>query len=375
MNLLKYSGGAEAIIKIDNYLYAMLRKINAFIKIDLGDGSVCFIGSVPNEKIVKDRLYSDLVYFNGKIYFVPLSADEIAVYDIKNDIFEKIPFADNKTIYNSKIFKKDYKFSKGLVKENYVYFFSCTYPAILKLNIKTNCIEYVTNWVKAVENKITYFNDGYMRSFFYDDNLSIYFPMCCENFIMKYDLSTDECLLYEVGNTENSYSDIVFYKNNYYISSKNGHNVIKTDNKFNVIFHYEDTKMVTSKMELYCDGIYMYLNDKNRITKITSDDNVKNIALSEGYATGVCSDKNLRYILPYGNENLLIFNLNSCEEKKMELNLSNEFNNFLFLNLKCNNYFRESAAFELEDFFNTASSKNDKDSSNIDIGKNIFRIC
>lgn len=74
----------------NGYVYASCFEYNGLYKINICTGEVYFVGVFPEEKTMRRSLYRDSILVDGKIFFMPDSAEKISVYDIDNDCFETI---------------------------------------------------------------------------------------------------------------------------------------------------------------------------------------------------------------------------------------------------------------------------------------------
>ena len=163
----------------------------------------------------KKRLYSDIAYYNDKLYFIPMSDDKIVVYDLKTGEKKYIFFCFPDEYIGKTRYLEDYKFCIGCVMNKALYMFSCTFPAILKLDLDTESIHYIKGWVEEVECRTIKANMGYFRSGLLHDGKMI-LPSCSSNCVMVFDFTDDSVQIMEVG--KESYSDIAFMNHDYYIS-------------------------------------------------------------------------------------------------------------------------------------------------------------
>lgn len=136
----------EAIVKWNNNdAYAVSMDYNALFKVDLNSGDCTYI-CMFDEQINKKRLYTSAHKIGGKIYFVPFSADRIAVYEPESNNLYGI---DIDTVDSGKyyFYKRNAKFNSGIIVENNLYMIPCTFPGLIKIDTNIDKVEYLNDWV------------------------------------------------------------------------------------------------------------------------------------------------------------------------------------------------------------------------------------
>lgn len=231
-NILWYCGGFEAMIGVGDYIYAMAFALNMFVRIDINTGKMEFLGMVPNETKQGVRLYVSLLYANEKIYFIPLSAKEIAVYDLNDHSFKKLEIPICEKANKTKIYNEKYKFCDGTIYDEYIYFFSATFPAHLRINTNSMKIELISDWVDEMEKRYDGAWDCYSRSILVVED-DVYMPCCYTNVVMKYSLKEGNTRIFTVGKKEDAFSDIVSVDDGFYLTSKRRRETIFCDKGFN----------------------------------------------------------------------------------------------------------------------------------------------
>lgn len=126
------------------YVWCAAAWFNGLFRLGLNECGLKYIGMFPNETPEKHNLFSNALAHNGKIYFCPYHAKNIAVYDKGNDTFSSIPLKES-------IRDMDGKFSSILVHGGYIYMQGYNIPSILRMNTETNEIFYMDDWAKDIE--------------------------------------------------------------------------------------------------------------------------------------------------------------------------------------------------------------------------------
>lgn len=119
-----------------NDIWFMYGRINALMKYSINKDYTYVIGTVPNEQMFQE-IYADIYKWKDKIYLIPFLAREIAVYDIRKNQFKKIPLQFIEKYGEAGLFCKAY------AEGQYLYCVPFLYEFILKIDMETDCIEYV----------------------------------------------------------------------------------------------------------------------------------------------------------------------------------------------------------------------------------------
>lgn len=165
---------------------------------DLETGRVKKIAEFPEEKKVIDLLYVGVQKVDSKLYFMPGSAEKIAVYDMVENSFEKIelPFPEefqktsNSKVSCSMIYKnKLFIFGEGLCVFEYdLLEKQIRYCEELSVSIRERCsdIEYFSAWY-VLEKSVAYLTTWY------------------SNIVIKLNLENLHVECFEIGAKENKY--------------------------------------------------------------------------------------------------------------------------------------------------------------------------
>lgn len=150
-----------------------------------------------DEPMDGEALYCHTAKTGHFLIFSPGTANKIAIYDLERDYLTYI--ALKKIGFHCKQNQNEIKFWNILQHHSDVYLLGYSYPAIVKINIESMEILYITDWVKDVEAQIKddettgYFGDGYVII----DNLAL-IPLGCINAILELDFSTNQTQLKKI---------------------------------------------------------------------------------------------------------------------------------------------------------------------------------
>lgn len=118
-------------------------------------------------ELEKGKIYSSIEKVGQNLILIPNSASAIVIYDL---LTTRINFITFTIPEDDRYYIEQSKFWKSFSYKNYVYILPLTYPAIIRLNINTMKIEYLTEWLSNIKYKINenevemkYFMDVFMQ--------------------------------------------------------------------------------------------------------------------------------------------------------------------------------------------------------------------
>lgn len=169
------------------YFWFAATNFNSLFRMHKETFQVEWIGFFPDEDKGAFRLYSSIAYCNGKIYFSPMRAKEIAFYDIEHNVFGKIPFES--PTYNVHEYYNEAKFHKVITVRHCVYFIPYYHNSITCYDTVTGDITSYDDWVNDAEAKRLYKERGYFCSCVTSDNLLV-LPFQNANGVLIFDTNT-----------------------------------------------------------------------------------------------------------------------------------------------------------------------------------------
>ena len=128
------------------------RRTGVWGKVNMDLSKEMIFGNV-DVSISGEPQYGDVVEKNHRLYFAPAVQTEdicILVYDLSSKTEERIPL---RQFPIRSIKKRDFLFNNVLTVKNYVFFLGAAYPAIVRLNTKTNEVDYITDWLRYIDLK------------------------------------------------------------------------------------------------------------------------------------------------------------------------------------------------------------------------------
>lgn len=220
----EYFGNIEAFDVSGNFFWGTTEGTNILLKIDFHSGFVEKIRSISHESPKKRRLYGDAVITGNKMFLVPLAADRVSIYDFQTDAFTVVDIENQE----DRLYKKDYKFCRGIEYNDFIFLFPVSYPAIMRINKNDYSVVYYSDWVSTLKKMIPDQNKVYFRNIYTDGN-KVYAPSCGCNVVLEFDMITQEQQVHIVGKETDYFSDLSKFNNNYYLSSLDGIEILVLD--------------------------------------------------------------------------------------------------------------------------------------------------
>ncbi|MCI9217438.1 hypothetical protein AALA78_00460 [Lachnospiraceae bacterium 42-17] len=171
-------------------IWASAASRNALLKISRS-GKVEEFYIIPNEND-SSNLYSDILTNGNELYLVPRNAKEIAVFNIKDKRFTKIPLCGPQT---------KNKFSKGYLYENKVYFVPRMYEKMVILSCEEARLYYNKELVDELK-KITGIPD--VLAVANGSRLigeSLYIAAPNKPCLLEYNIKTQESIIHKIPGT------------------------------------------------------------------------------------------------------------------------------------------------------------------------------
>lgn len=334
------------------YIWITAREFNGLFRMDSVTYKTEFIGRFPGEKSEGYFLFGETGECNGKLYFAPYNAENIAVYDKRSSRFYAIPL--RKDICNL-----EEKFLGVLTCGKYVFIQGCKATTIIRIDSETDEIVYFEDQSK-ISGKNMFFT---LQSCVHDEKAYFYQTDC--NSILCIDPSDMSVEYFPVSREIDN--DIIIF----------GHSglMLKTCAGNMVSYDFE-TMDVTELPEIghakcFCEsGQYIYVFSNldlilYRIQKETGEMVVGQIP------------KDIYRCCPVGDKIMIstgctgayyVFDTESMEVQSVEVDFEQSdipqlsVKEMFADNEKCNKYAIEAACFNLEDLLEVVKlgAKSDK---------------
>lgn len=241
-----------AIAIKDNVGYASDYDKNGLFEVDMKTGKCEFLDIFEEQPIQKKRLHSCAKWIEDKIYFIPDSANKIAVYNLNNRKLESISIPKpNENLYT--FYKKNYNFIDALEYKGYLWLLPCTYPGVLKLDIQTNEIEIINGWINDIEY--------YFRAKICLQNNKIIIPNGIGNEVFIFDLETEKGKIINIGSQNNGNMCVRKIRDKYWFAPRSPGAIISWNIVTNEIKEYENYPEDFEMGKITFSNIYSYRED------------------------------------------------------------------------------------------------------------------
>lgn len=267
----------EAITFTENGTgYASAFAFNGLYEIDLENQKCKYMMLFPNENANGKRLYSSALHCNSKIYFIPMSGKYISIYNVEQKTIKQLsiplPFSE----YS--FYKEAFKFAAAVCWRGNIFIIPFTYPGILKLDIKTNKITVLRQWIPK---------EGYFfRGGLCVDGNNVYIPSGNNNIILEFNMETEKGIIHRIGKYNNGAMCMYRCGEDYWIAPRQKGSIViwnPTCNLINEIKDYpigfQSGKIVFSKIIRCKDKLFFMPASANRVLSIKIES--KELALED----------------------------------------------------------------------------------------------
>ena len=201
----------------EDSIWFCVRRFNALFRMSRTDWVLEFACSFPYEddytELHNSSLYRSPAENDGILYFPPFLAKEIAAYSLKDGSFEKIKY--------EKRTDDGRDFLGAAVYKDFVFFTPYSYPAIVRLNTKTNEISYFSDWIEPLDLIAGEKLEAFFAQPLIVDNI-IYLAAVRTNAVVEFNMECCTYAVFEVGKKGYSYNGIIYDGKYLWLSTRAG---------------------------------------------------------------------------------------------------------------------------------------------------------
>lgn len=200
---------------------------NGLCQFDSATKRVDIIARYENAPNEKRDLYRAIKKIGNKLVLAPRAAKEIAIYDMNLKEMQYLSLADVKDCRKEK-YDENYKFVVSLKHKNTIYLLGYRYPAIVKIDIETLKVTYLTAWVDEIESRIKTESDtrGYL---IHAITLGEEAWIACgnTNALLHLNFKTDKVSVIDIPCRMNGFGGIAWVNENFWLVGRGkGSNII-----------------------------------------------------------------------------------------------------------------------------------------------------
>jgi hypothetical protein len=227
-------GALDVWIENDD-LWFVHSNYNALCKMDINTGKVQVLDKIPNETLLEERLYQDVLKVNEKLYFTPHRAKELLEYNLCTGQFNKFPLRKT-TEYNIT------QFTRMVRYKDYLFLLPTHYPAIVRYDLRNGSFKYYFDIIR----KLKKFNKGerrnipeFMNAVCVEGDLLI-MASARSNIIVELNMNTNRTQIYKVGSEENNYYRMEYDGDDYWLIPNESKSIVRWNRKTGKTVEYND---------------------------------------------------------------------------------------------------------------------------------------
>lgn len=240
----------EAFAVEENICWMWVDSLRGIYKRDC-EGNVMLYERFPFNDNVENRLFSSMEKIDDKLILIPCNTNYVTIFDTSTREFKCLIIDEDRTRTS---------FMASWKKDNIVYAFGFKTPAIIKIDVSNEAIEYINIRLKHdVREDVPYFRNSLIE----EDN-ELFIPFYNYNAILKFDTDTNNYEVIELSEGDQGYGAICKYKEGFILAPRNLKDNLayynSTNGQVNVII--QDN--CEEKTHLYTVGM-LSINDKLKI--------------------------------------------------------------------------------------------------------------
>lgn len=207
---------------IDSLIFSA-GNFNGLYEFSLKEKKLIFLGIFKNENILERQLYGEVHRYKDKLVFIPLSAVNIAIYDLNENEFDSVALPFPKASCGFEC-----KFLNSTIYNDRVFMFPGYAPYIIEFDMTNRKIVEHNNWYKQY---ITKWGKKSNLLFSFDmvkvDD-TVYLPSAQHNGLFKYNIGTNEYQFIDILSEFNRVSTLAYDGEYFWCSTDNG-KLLRTD--------------------------------------------------------------------------------------------------------------------------------------------------
>ncbi len=219
MNLL-----IKDCVHVGDILYCISRDYNIVFSYDLSSGSVELLTSIPGEPANEAEVCGAIDYHDGKLLLLPNKTNCIWIYDLAGkDLLrierEQLPHCGTGGMLQT------------AKKGNTIYMIGSSYPAIMRLDMESGDIKYITAPFEKANDRIKNIEDAYFRAHHASKGNEIYLASCLDNYVLRFSLIDESYEWLKVGRADQNYAGIDYDGEKFWMAPRKSGTIVVWDGK------------------------------------------------------------------------------------------------------------------------------------------------
>lgn len=189
-------------VKVNDDVFFFALNFNGLYRMHLPERTLTLLACVPGESLYQKHIYGAITQNAEKLYMPPMNGNEIALFDLKENVFEKISLK-----YDAK--GLPFKFAGAVSNGAKVFLIPARYRYMIAIDAGTQELEYIDSWIAEMNIPDTYgglfVRHGYMIKGEY-----LYMASMADNILVKMSTCTMKAELIRVGEIRDGFVDMCF---------------------------------------------------------------------------------------------------------------------------------------------------------------------
>lgn len=215
--------GFSEIVKVESGIVFSSVDGEGLYFLEKGKTDAVLIDYFPEASAGQEMPYKAVIPAENKIVLPPRLAEDIAVFDCGEQRIHTVTLAAL-----SENQKSLCKFWTSIAYHQFVYFIGHYYPAMVKMNLHTGELFYLTDWVQEIERRRKIKHDPYLGIGVVRGDAAV-FPCCCANAVLWLDLKTDRIKIYEIETDIEGFNGVCLSDDRYWLTSRNNLDLVIWD--------------------------------------------------------------------------------------------------------------------------------------------------
>ncbi len=221
---MEYRLSCGSVFEDEQYYWFAELQFNGFYKVDKSTKKAELLFHFPEEDLAQHALFGAIKKVGDWFVFTPAVAKNIVLYNLKTEDLRSLPLKEVKG--GKKIsYNKNRKFSSVFIWGDSAYFIPNSYPAIVKLNLETFSLTYITKWLPGLERVLPEELDPRFNVFFgrgLVQGSTAILPCGCTNHVLLLNLENNSTKLIELESKASCYNAVAFDGTDFWLTPRFG---------------------------------------------------------------------------------------------------------------------------------------------------------
>lgn len=256
------------IYEDEDYAWFPDLQMNGFFRVEKAGGQAELLFHFPKEEVTAEFLYSKPEKVEDWFVFTPRSAQSIFLYHTVTQEQKTIPL---KPVKGSKKirYRQTNQLANSVQQGNFVYFFPATYPAILKLNMSTFQVEYLTSWIGQLEGFLSEDIPPQLNGYFINKPFlppqedRLFLPCTCTNAVFEFDFTRDQGQFHKIEGAVTAFQQVIYQEGYFWLTPKQGNLLTKWNKETGesstlpLVAHWDKPWPLVGATFAYAQHLYM----------------------------------------------------------------------------------------------------------------------